>query len=1012
MDTGFEVRLLGPMEVSSAGRIISIGAPKHRILLAALALDAGRAVPADQLVAHLWGSAASPTARATLYSYVARLRRTLADATGADLVSTCADGYRIGIAEQAVDVFRFDDLARRAVAAERDPVEAASLLSAGLALWRGDVLADVPSDLLRAKYAPALVERRLTAIELRVDADLRLGRHRDVIGELRELTVAHPLRERFWAQRMLALYRAGRQAEALDCYRDVRRTLADELGVDPGEELLATHHAVLTSDAALSLPAADVPKPAPRRNDLPGDIPDFTGREEEVGLLLDVLPGDGHAATVVISAIDGMAGVGKTTLAISAAHRLADRYPDAQLFIDLRAHSAEGQPVPPNTALDTLLRALGVPAERIPSRLAERASLWRAELASRRALVVLDNAACAAQVRPLLPGGAGCLVLVTSRNRLADLDTASSISLDVLAEADALALFAKIVGRRRCADELDAAREVVRLCGHLPLAIRIAGARLRSRPKWLVADLADLLRDERRRLAELVIGERSVAAALTLSYGQLPAAHRRLFRLLGLVPGPTFDAYAAAALTGGDVATVARELEDLVDAHVLGEHEAGRYRFHDLLAQHARARCASEETPAAKREALGRLLDYYVYVARAAADHVDPDSDIAATVRLHAPGGVPPIPDRESAFAWYLKEDANLLAATFRAADLGLAEPALRLPFLLWRFAYVCGRLREWLPAQERGWAMARETADGAIRAAALRILGVSCQGLARFREALDYGQQALAASRQLGDRAAQGRVLNNLGNTHQLSGRYREARQCYVEGLALLDEVGGAGHRGVLLGNLTTLCELLGLVSDAVAHGQQALDSLAAGQEQVRAAVLTTFSMIRLRAGRYPEALELGVRAYAIRRQSGHRVGMVDALIKLTTIHTQLGDHPTALRLGEQALELACEIGDANNAAEVHNTLGETKRSAGRHDEARGHHERALTLARDIGNAYEEARAHEGLAETVGTADPDVRDRYRQQALAIYETLGVPAAARSRESAPVGPDVLRDVRV
>ena len=402
----YEFRLLGPLEVRSDGRIVPVTSAKQRVLLAALLVDANRVVSVDELANRLWDN--ESTSRNTLHSYVMRLRRTLGDK--APLI-TRPDGYLIEVAPDTLDTTLFESWVRQARTDE--PARAATLLRQALDLWRGEPLADIQSEYLRREVAPLWQERRLAAVESLIDADLRLGRHQDVATELADLTTRHPLRERFWVQRMLALYRSGRTAEALRCYTEVRAVLADELGADPSPELRDLHQAILTDDQSLAIP---VPT-RPRRNDLPGDIPDFVGRAEEFDRLLAVLRTPTKA--VVTSAIDGMAGTGKTTLAIHAAHRLADRYPDAQLFLDLRAHSEDSEPIEPAVALDTLLRALNVPPDRIPDGLDERAALWRAELADRKVLLLLDNAATTSQLRPLLPGSPTCLALITSRRRLA-----------------------------------------------------------------------------------------------------------------------------------------------------------------------------------------------------------------------------------------------------------------------------------------------------------------------------------------------------------------------------------------------------------------------------------------------------------------------------------------------------------------------------------------------------------------------------------------------------------------
>jgi DNA-binding SARP family transcriptional activator len=584
---GFEFRLLGPLSVTYRGQQVPVGAPKHRALLASLVVDANRVVPVDTLVERLWGERAPSGARVTLQNHVMRLRRVLASVAAADPVLTAPDGYLLAAADDRVDVRRFDILLERAsaVLAEHDPARARPLLVEALELWRGDALVDIRSDALHREIVPALAERRLRAVELRVDVDLRLGRHAQLVAELAELTARHPLREGLWTARLLALYRSGRQAEALAAYRSVSGLLAHDLGIDPGPALRDMHRAVLANDPALSAPRTQrvpVTGRAPTRStrdDLPAQLPDFIGRSTELDALL-ALPV--RARTALVATIDGMPGVGKTALAVRAAHQLAARYPDARLYVDLHGHSPREQPLRPFAVLGGLLQALGVAESTLPSTVEERSALLRMTLADRRALMVLDDAASAAQIRPLLPGTSGCLVLVTSRRRLTDVDAALVLSLDVLAPPAAIGLFERITG----VEGSEAGREVVRRCGYLPLAIRIAAAKLRTRPAWTVQHLLSRLRS-RNRLTELAVGDRSVLTAFDTSYQRLGPAQQGLFRLLGRLPSGGFDLPSAAAAAGLPLLETERLLEDLLDAQLLDAPEPTRYRAHELIREYA-----------------------------------------------------------------------------------------------------------------------------------------------------------------------------------------------------------------------------------------------------------------------------------------------------------------------------------------------------------------------------------------------------------------------------------------
>ena len=537
---GLRFRLLGPLLVERAdGTPIAIGAAKLRVLLATLLVAANRVVSVDELCARIWADGGA--SRSTLQSYVMRLRRLLGTD---DLIETHPGGYLIRITGDELDLVAFGRL-----------VEQGRLREA-LALWRAEPLADVPSEGLRQAVVPALTEQLLTATEQCIE--LELDRPESVLAELADLTARHPLRERFWSQRMRALHAAGLREEAIACFQDLTRILTDELGTSPTEPLRDLHDAISTG--------------TPRtRNSLPADKLDFTGRTHERARLVD-------ADAAPVRVIDGMPGIGKTTLAVHVAHELRAAYPDAALFIDLHGHSDRHPPMTTADALDALLRMLGVPVEQIPAEPDDRAARWRAELAGRKALLVLDNAADAAQVRPLLPGSPDCLVLITSRRRLAALDGAQPLSLTVLPPADALALFTGMVGARAAADPT-ATAALLRGCGYLPLAIRILGARLRARPAWSVVDILA----QQRRLGELTTGDRSVSAAFMVSYRDLPEPSQHLFRFLGAHPGPDLDSRLVAALTDLDADSAEAALEGLVDARLLESIGPGRYHFPDLL---------------------------------------------------------------------------------------------------------------------------------------------------------------------------------------------------------------------------------------------------------------------------------------------------------------------------------------------------------------------------------------------------------------------------------------------
>jgi len=628
--------LLGPlvMDDGAGGRPTPTGA-RLRVLLAALLLHANAPVAAEALAEAVWDGSPPPGAVDTLRSYVWRLRRALGP--GAETRIMARDpGYLIRVDQSELDVLEFEALCRQAGAVLREHAwaKASAAAAQALMLWRGTPLLDVASQTLHVEFVPRLEQLRVQALEDRAEADLRLGHDDRLVPQLRDLTAQYPLRERFHAQLMLALTRRGRQAEALAAYQEARRVLVGELGIEPGPELRQLQQRILRGDPGLAPPAPVSPStligagaPVPRQ--LPTGVRHFTGRRAELDILTGLPDESGQPAaaegTSVIAVIDGMAGIGKTTLAVHAAHRLSGRFPDGQLFIDMHGYTRGCEPRDPGEALGWFLRALGVPPQWVPREVDERAALYRQHLAGSRTLVVLDNAADETQLRPLLPGSPGCLVLVTSRRRLKGLDDAHILALDLLAQQDAVALLRAVASLGRVPPDDPALAETAELCGRLPLALRIAAALLRHRPAWSLEHLAGLLRDQQQRIAALSDGERDLGAVFDLSCRSLTDAQRHLFRHLGLIPGPHTDVHASAALIDTDLGTAGRLLEDLLDHNLLIQQAPGRYQLHDLIRLHART--LADYDPAPHRDAaLDRLLEYYQHLAHRAAGLITPCS--------------------------------------------------------------------------------------------------------------------------------------------------------------------------------------------------------------------------------------------------------------------------------------------------------------------------------------------------------------------------------------------------
>ncbi|WP_436499956.1 AfsR/SARP family transcriptional regulator [Actinokineospora sp. HUAS TT18] len=923
-----EVRLLGPFEVIAGEQPVVIGRRRERCLLAVLALEHGRVVPVERLVELLWDDEPPPAAVSALRTHVSRLRA----AVPSDLASieSRAAGYTLRIEPNRVDSHRFHQLVAEGQAAT-EPAARAAAFGAALELWRGPALAGLADDPAIGRLCHGLAEARLGALDHRIEADLALGRHRDLVPELVDLTAAHPERERFTAHLVLALYRSGRQSEALAAYERHRRMLGAEFGLDPGPELRALHERVLRND-----PALDLAQPAVT-DSLPYDVPDYTGRAADLAALLD-----GSAA---ITTIDGMAGVGKTAFALHLAHRLADRYPDGRLFVDLHAHSPGQPPVEPAACLETLLRAVGVPAEGIPATLDERAALWRSRLAGRRVLIVLDNAADAAQVRPLLPGAPGCQVLVTSRRRLPGLAGAVPVSLDVLSTEDAVALFTRVVPRAAASPE--AVSRVVALCGGLPLAIRIAAARLLHRPLWTVDHLADLLGDE--RLAELAVDDQGVGAAFTLSYEQLDPEQQRVFRLLGCHPGVDFDARSAAALADLPVAEAERVLESLLDVHLLLQRHPGRYLLHDLVAVYARELAEPDAC------AVRRLLDYYLAASARVGEVLVPG------LLPEDPGGGPEFADHADANRWCAAELPNLVAAVRHAAAVGLGSHAWLITRNLTMFLLVSGHFDDHVALHAIAIEQARRAGERTVEVVALINLGTGYLLNDQYRPALEHLTVALGLARAAGDRARQAGSLARIAALHHSLGDPAAATTHAEAALAAAVEGDTPREECFALWVLSTVHAWRGDDGDSLAAGERVVsvarrvgDPLWEQDGLVRVAAATS------RLGHHAESLALFAEALEITRRIEDRGHEVEALLELAAAHLRHGDPTAALTTANTAADIVRLGCRPSLAAATDNALAEIYAALG-DPAATGHAERARSLATSIENAPQRLRA-EGI--------------------------------------------------
>jgi DNA-binding SARP family transcriptional activator/predicted negative regulator of RcsB-dependent stress response len=991
-----EFRILGPVEVWDGTQRLGLGGPKPRALLAVLLLRANRVVSTDRLMDELWGEA-PPTARNLIQVYVSRLRHALhGNRDGSEperVLVTRPPGYLLRVEPGQLDLERFEALTAQArqATADGDLEGAAERWCAALALWRGPALDGIASEVLRRTAVPRLEEARLVALEERLEVDLRLGRHAELVGELRALVAAYPDRERLCRQLMLALYQSDRQAEALAVYRGMRQALVEELGLEPSPALQELERAILLADPALKPegPTAGgaLRDPASPRGpcQLPPDIDDFTGRQEAVAQLQRLLEGE-PATAIVVSAIAGKAGVGKTALAVRVAHRLRPCFPDGQLYVNLRG--AQAEVLGPTDVLAGFLRALGIDGARIPEGVEERARLYRARLADRRVLVVLDNAASEAQVRPLLPASHGCAALVTSRTSLSGLEAAHPLILDVLDSDQAVELLAKLAGPDRVAAEPQAAQQLVRLCGLLPLAVRIAGARLAQRPQWRLARLAERLADEHRRLDELVTGDLEVRASVALSYRGRSEAERRLFRLLGLLAAPSFAAWVAAALLDSGLAEAEELLERLVDAQLVeaaGEDRAGqlRYRLHDLLRVFARERLEAEKPAPARRVSLQRLLG-------ACLDRYggDPNPERAG----HPAVGVV---ERDPA-GWLEAERAGLVAAVQQACDAELWEPCWRLTIALTGFLQLRAHWDDWQHTHTLALGAARRAGNRDAEARVLASLGDFYGELDRFDDARCYLHQSRAAFQEIGNRRGELQSLLALGDFDRRLGRFGDAIVRLEQSLAGFREIGLASWEALALFYLGDVHREQGRLAAATACLQQSLALVRAiGDHPWEAAILRRLGLVHLSEGRLGAAIACLHQSLTFLRDVDDRRGEAYVMQSLAEVHRRQGRLEDAAGCLERSLALARPTGDRAAEAFALHTLGDVRRDQGRLEDATGCLERSLAAFREFGFRNWEAHALNSVGLLLAAkGDPTAARWAWRAALAIFQELDMPTAA------------------
>ncbi len=1096
-----EFRTLGPVELWSAGRRQELGAVRARSILVTLLLAARTVVPAETLIDRLWETSPPAKARESLSVYIARLRASLRQAVGgsAQLTGQARAGYLLDVDPEAVDVHLFRRLRGQAnaLAAAGYHAQAAKLLREADRLWRGQALAGIPGS-WAAGMRDALGEERRAAIACRVGWELDLGQSAELVGELRQLLASYPWDESLVAQQMTALYRTGRPADALSLYRETRGRLIEEQGTEPGAALTALHQRILQRDPTLlvaSTPSADapqalspqalppeapagaalpppaLPQPAlpppavpalgsvsgtsPAPDTLPPDAEVFVGREAELRLLTQE-----HDGGTTIAVIEGMAGVGKTALAVRAARQVSARYPDGTLYLNLCSHDPGGGPLGPAEALRRLLQMLSVPAAQIPESTGQRAALWRAQLARRRVVVILDDAAGHDQIRPLLPSGGGpaqktppagqCLILVTTRRRLADVGGACSVSLDVLPTDEAVTLLRRLAAEtlpgqtlpgETLAGDAGQAATAVRMCGRLPLAIQLTAGRL---GRAGLPDLASLVDELSQPLGWLGGTEASpeVTAAFDLSYRALAPGHQRFFRRLGTSPCARTSLPTAAALADCGLAEAEKALATLLDCHLLARAPGGEYQFHDLTRGYAAA-CARRDDPETeRRQAVRRLLDYYLHTAGQA-------DRVLYPARRRPPLGAdqtpawaldgPALGTAEEAAAWLDAEWRNILQAARYAGRHEWKQQCADLTYLMAGFLEVSACWEEAAAAHALALQASRDLADPARIARAALTLSAVRQQTGQHEAAIALAEEAAALCRSLADRRGEAEALDQLGLAYQRTARSREALAYFTEARIAFrtaeDPHGMAGtlsHSGIA-------CWHLGRHGEASKHLDAALDLYRqVGDRRGEAKVLNNLGKVRLGKGyhrdaldayeksleiftdiggpqnqailfhnigsvyhykgSYPEALAACRRALAIYRDTGDLPNEADVLNDIGAIYASAACPDEALRYHQKALQIAEEIGDPTQQLIGLQMIADIHRAEGSHGEATGHYESALRLARQIGDQYEEGKILEGMAESAfSTGRPSAARIAFRQALDIFERLGAPEAESVR---------------
>lgn len=972
----FEFDVLGPLTIRRDGQPIRLSAGLLQRMLFILLLSRGEPVQVDALADALWNGQPPRTAKKTMHVYIHRLRSAL----GGDLpIVHSIAGYALRIPSTALDAWRFEEMLTEAKAAANagDRSKAWLLYVAAESLWRGEPYADA-DDLPRANTErQRLHDLRLRCFEARMNIGLELGRHHDLVSELRQAHVEHPFQEGLCALFMIALYRSGRRAEALEVYRDHYRLLGEELGMEPMPELRQLQDRVLKDDPALQL------RPSGKAHRfLPSDIAGFVGRGDGLEWLDHRMVGS-PGGPFIITAIDGVAGIGKTALAVRWAHRAAERFPDGQLYVNLRGYD-DRQPLQPLEALTHLLRCLDVSAEQLPGEVETAAAMFRSVLSGRRTLLVLDNARSAEQIRPLLPGDPANFVLITSREKLSGLvasEGAQRLMLGLLGIDDCLALIRWMIGDERATREPEAVHMLVDACGRLPLALRIAATHLADRPEMSVASLVDQLTGG-DRLAMLSLEDdphRGLQAVLDQSYRALAPELQRAFAYLGIFPGAELSAELAAPLIDCGVDQALSFLDRLAAGHLIEQRSTGRYAMHDLVREYAAGAFSRSGLP--QREPLIRLCGRLQDLATQAHSRIDYHA-------LQAESDAPELPSAEAAMAWLEAEKGSLAATVSVAAGLGLSQEAEAIAKALWTFFYQAGHTADWIATFEAAYAAFAGQEESSAKYYVLNALGSGYVIAGQLENAMKAHRECIVARQALGDDDGEARSRSNLAMSFYRLGRYGEALAEYQSALNTYRRNGDRAMEAFLLGNgIPDTLLALGRDVEAVEAIKCALEILADGDSRfARSRILWSLGNAYIMMGQPQLAQGPLDEALDISRRIGNRRIEMLAISGLGEAHRDLGNHEIAIELLTQAKEDSYEMGLPAVYCENLRELGNAYLAAGLTDAARQIFEESLQVAAQHRLEPLMALALAGQGKTLRHIDPVEAKAKLRSALDILE--------------------------